>query len=78
MDATRVSAGLYVSLMIMNKLRHPHEVEMGQYFTSEPLASHPKNHRVPFLECRRHRTKKLIVMLLLFFSLSCHSTHLVR
>lgn len=29
---------------------HPHEAEIGLYFSSEPLVSHPKNHCVPIYE----------------------------
>lgn len=29
---------------------HPHEVEIGLYFSSEPLASHPRNHCIPMYE----------------------------
>ncbi|KAG1725264.1 uncharacterized protein EDB91DRAFT_1168927 [Suillus paluster] len=50
MDATRVSDGLYLSLKMVKKSEHPHEVEIGQYLTSEQLASDPKNHCVPFLD----------------------------
>ncbi|OAX33044.1 hypothetical protein K503DRAFT_869802 [Rhizopogon vinicolor AM-OR11-026] len=49
MDATRISDGSYVSLKVLKKSQHPHEVEIGQYFTSEQFASHPKNHCVRFL-----------------------------
>jgi hypothetical protein len=33
--------------------RHPHEVEIGQLFSSEPLASNPKNCCVPFYDVLR-------------------------
>ncbi|KAG1751902.1 hypothetical protein EDB19DRAFT_1206914 [Suillus lakei] len=68
MDATRVSDGSYVSLKIVKKSRHPHEVEIGQCFMSEPLVSHPKNHCVPFLEVLsppNDEDRQLIVMPLL-------------
>lgn len=29
---------------------HPHELEIGQYFSQEPLLSHPKNHCVPVFD----------------------------
>ncbi|KAG1832297.1 hypothetical protein DFJ58DRAFT_671164 [Suillus subalutaceus] len=50
MDATRVSDGLYVSLKMVKKSEHPHEVEIGQYFMSEKLSPDPKNYCVPFLD----------------------------
>jgi hypothetical protein len=68
MDATRVSDGVYVSLKIVEKSLHPHEVEIGQWFMSEPLASHPKNHCVPFFEVLsppNDKDRQLIVMPLL-------------
>lgn len=45
-----MSDGLYISLKVVDKSVHPHEVDIGQYFTMEPLASDPKNHCVPFLD----------------------------
>lgn len=50
MDATRMLDGLYVSLKLVKKSEHPHEVEIGQYFMSEKLSSDPKNYCVPFLD----------------------------
>ncbi|KAG2153111.1 kinase-like domain-containing protein [Suillus bovinus] len=50
MDATRISDGLFISLKVVDRSVHPHEVEIGQYFMMEPLASDPKNHCVPFLD----------------------------
>ena len=29
---------------------HPYEVDIGLYFSSESLASHPENHCIPFYE----------------------------
>ncbi|KAH7905857.1 hypothetical protein BJ138DRAFT_1017134, partial [Hygrophoropsis aurantiaca] len=50
LDATRVSDGKYVVLKMIQKSRHPHEVDIGRYFSSEPLASDPANHCVPILD----------------------------
>ncbi|OJA10332.1 hypothetical protein AZE42_07351 [Rhizopogon vesiculosus] len=50
MDATRISDGSYVSLKVLKQSHYPHEVEIGQWFMSEQLVSHPRNHCVPFLE----------------------------
>ena len=33
--------------------RHPHEIEVGQLFSSEPLASNPKNRCAPFYDVLR-------------------------
>lgn len=42
--------GLLVMLKRIDRNIHPHEVEVGLYFSSEPLASHPRNHCVPIYE----------------------------
>lgn len=34
----------------VNRNVHPYEAEIGLYFSSEPLVSHPKNHCVPIYE----------------------------
>ncbi|EPQ57114.1 hypothetical protein GLOTRDRAFT_137525 [Gloeophyllum trabeum ATCC 11539] len=49
-DATRISDGALVTLKRVRKSRHPHEVEIGLFFMSEPLVSDPKNHCVPILQ----------------------------
>jgi hypothetical protein len=50
MDATRISDGASVALKSIKPSVHPYEVEIGTYLSSEPLASDPKNHRVPIYE----------------------------
>ncbi len=47
MDATRLSDGKIVKLKKIVDATHPHELEINQLFSSEPLASHPLNHCVP-------------------------------
>ncbi|KAG2129474.1 kinase-like domain-containing protein [Suillus clintonianus] len=67
-DATRMSDGLYISLKVVNKSVHPHEVEIGQYFMMEHLASDPKNHCIPFLDVLsvpNEEDKQILVMPLL-------------
>ncbi|EPQ53169.1 hypothetical protein GLOTRDRAFT_79257 [Gloeophyllum trabeum ATCC 11539] len=49
-DATRVSDGALVALKQVVKARHPHEIQIGLYFSSEPLASDPRNHCVRIIE----------------------------
>lgn len=39
-----------VLLKLIKTKVHPDEVDIGLYFSSEPLASHPKNHCVPIYE----------------------------
>lgn len=50
MDATRISDNTVVSLKRIKRDIHPHEVEIALYFSTEPLASHPRNHCVPIYE----------------------------
>ncbi|KAL6303554.1 kinase-like domain-containing protein [Sparassis latifolia] len=42
-DATRTSDGTVVALKKVSKSTHPHEAEIGQFFSSEPLRSDPQN-----------------------------------
>ncbi|KAH7917813.1 hypothetical protein BV22DRAFT_1200202 [Leucogyrophana mollusca] len=53
LDATRVADGAFVTLKIVKTSIHPHEIDVGQYFSSEPLASNPANHCVPVYEVLR-------------------------
>ncbi|RDB25453.1 hypothetical protein Hypma_007491 [Hypsizygus marmoreus] len=48
-DATRAD-GTHVALKRLNISVHPDEAAIGQLFSSEPLASHPRNHCIPMLE----------------------------
>lgn len=50
MDATRISDNSLVILKRVNHKIHPHEAEIGLHFSTEPLASHPKNHCIPIYE----------------------------
>lgn len=50
MDATVMSTGKVVMLKKIIKERHPYEVEIHRFLSTEPLASHPKNHCVPLLD----------------------------
>lgn len=68
LDATRLSDGAFVTLKVVMQAEHPHEVEIGQFFSSEPLRSHPSNHCVPIYEVLRVPTdlgRMIIVMPLL-------------
>lgn len=42
--------GKRVVLKRISTSTHPDEVEIGRFFATEPLASHPKNHCVPLLQ----------------------------
>ena len=50
LDATRTSTKEIVVLKKVVKSRHPHEVEISQYFSSEALRSDRRNHCVPVLD----------------------------
>ncbi|KAI0081935.1 hypothetical protein K474DRAFT_1586596 [Panus rudis PR-1116 ss-1] len=50
LDAVRMADNEVVMLKKISVERHPHEVEIGRYFSAEPLASHPKNHCAPLLD----------------------------
>ena len=68
MDATRTKDGAMVMLKRISKSLHPYEVEIGQYFSSEPLSSDSRNHCVPFYEILQDPTDEdtlIIVMPLL-------------
>lgn len=50
LDATRTSDGYVVTLEKTSKLDHPYEADIGQYLSSEPLSSDPRNHYVPIYD----------------------------
>ncbi|KAJ3491002.1 hypothetical protein NLI96_g1020 [Meripilus lineatus] len=50
MDAKRSSTGDIVMLKKVSKERHPYEIGIHKYFSTEPVASHPRNHCVPLLD----------------------------
>ena len=50
MDAIRKSDGQVVAIKRLKKSIHPYEVEITSLFSTEPLASDPRNHSVPVLE----------------------------
>ncbi|KAF8506373.1 hypothetical protein JB92DRAFT_3122141 [Gautieria morchelliformis] len=50
MDATRMSDGETVTLKRIVKYENSDEVGIAKFFSSEPLASDPKNHCVPLLD----------------------------
>ncbi|KAG8214204.1 kinase-like domain-containing protein [Butyriboletus roseoflavus] len=46
LDGTRVSDSTFVTLKLVNKTYHPHEIDIARYFSSQPLAM-SANHCVP-------------------------------
>lgn len=50
MDATRISDN---EMVVLKRIYFPPEVEIAMLFSTEPLASHPKNHCVPIYESFR-------------------------
>jgi len=68
LDATRISDGAYVVLKIISQSLHPYEVEIGRFFSSEPLRSDPANHCTPIydvLSVPDDKDKVIVVMPLL-------------
>lgn len=49
-DAVRESDGSYVMLKSVNPSTHPYEAEIGTFYSTEPLASDPKNHCIPIYD----------------------------
>ncbi|OCH84104.1 hypothetical protein OBBRIDRAFT_742165, partial [Obba rivulosa] len=50
LDATRISDGTMVLLKKISLSKHPHEIEINKFFSSEPLSSSERNHCVPLYE----------------------------
>ena len=50
MDATRISDGRLVMLKRLPREEGSHELEINKLFSTEPLASEPRNHRVRLLD----------------------------
>ena len=50
MDATRISDGKQVMLKMLPREEGPYELEISKLFSTEPLASDPRNHCVRLLD----------------------------
>jgi hypothetical protein len=50
MDATRISDGKFVMLKRLLEEEGPYELQLNRLFSSEPLASNPRNHCAPLLD----------------------------
>ena len=50
MDATRISDGKYVMLKKLPEDEGPYELQLNRLFSSETLASNPRNHCAPLLD----------------------------
>lgn len=48
-DAVRVQDGVSVALKKISKSVHPYEADIGKFFSTEPLASDPRNKCIPIL-----------------------------
>ncbi|KAK7687644.1 hypothetical protein QCA50_008859 [Cerrena zonata] len=64
-DATRSANAQIVMLKQISILDHPKEVELTQYFSREPFASHPRNHCVQLIDVLRVPSQPDIVILVL-------------
>ncbi|KAI0040833.1 hypothetical protein FA95DRAFT_1527205 [Auriscalpium vulgare] len=65
MDGTRTSDGLHVVMKQISDKQTPHEVEVYQRMTSEPLSSDPRNRTAPLLDILQvpdEPKKRLLVM----------------
>lgn len=47
LDATQVSTGETVMLKRISRSMHSHEIDISRFFSTKPLASHPRNHCIP-------------------------------
>lgn len=68
LDATRIADNTVVTLKKIKTSRHPYEIDIGRYFSTEPRASDPANRCVPIhevLDIPDDPEHKLIVMPLL-------------
>ena len=61
-----------MALKRVKKQVSPHEIEMVQYLSSEPLRSDPRNHTVPFLEILTVPDDPEITLLVMPLLRSCH------
>ncbi|EGO00136.1 hypothetical protein SERLA73DRAFT_72874 [Serpula lacrymans var. lacrymans S7.3] len=68
LDATRMADGVFVTLKLITKSRHPYEIEIGRLFSTEPLVSDLYNYSVPLydvLDVPDDEDQALLVMPLL-------------
>ena len=68
LDAVRKSDGEMVMLKQISRSVHPNEIPIGQYLSSPPLASDPRNHCCPVLDVLQDPTNadsQILVMPLL-------------
>ncbi|GBE80577.1 predicted protein [Sparassis crispa] len=65
LDATRISDGAMVLLKRVSTSIHPYEIEIGQFFSSEPLASNAQNHCVPIYDVLRVPDNEDIALLVM-------------
>ncbi|KAH9914996.1 hypothetical protein B0H21DRAFT_828220 [Amylocystis lapponica] len=65
LDAARVSDGKVVMLKRILKSEHPHEVEISQLFSSEPLGQDSRNHCIPLLDVLQDPDDEDLIFLVL-------------
>ena len=66
-----MSDGSYVTLKSISSSVHPYEADIGNFLSSEPLASDPRNHCAPIYEVlqvpdKRDRVILVMPLLMLF------------
>ena len=72
MDVTRISDGRVVILKKLNKHDHPYEAEIGRLFSTEPLASDPRNHSVPIYDVLQSPLDESIIFLVMPYLIRHH------
>lgn len=65
MDAVRKSDGVTVFLKKVSQRKHPYEVEIGRYFSSEPLLKDARNHCYPLYDVLQVPDDEDIVILVM-------------
>lgn len=72
MDATRISDGHIVIFKRVNTAVHPHEVEISEMFSTEPLASDPHNHVVPIYDILKSPLDESTIFLVMPYLMDLH------
>lgn len=65
MDATRSSDKEIVLMKRINKAVHPYELEIAQYFSTEPISADPRNHCCPIYEVLQDPTDENTIIIVM-------------
>ncbi|CCL99642.1 uncharacterized protein FIBRA_01662 [Fibroporia radiculosa] len=72
LDAIRISDNSVVTLKKISTTVHPHEIEIAQYLSSEPLSADPDNHCVPILEVLQDPHEENVAILVMPLLRDCN------